>query len=64
MPESVPNTPQRRAFERGIQDGQSGHDRKVPDNELLKRRYNDGYLVGSVRRQLALLKQSRRQTAE
>jgi hypothetical protein len=64
MPESGPNNPQRRAFDRGLRDGRSGSHRKLPENESLKRHYNNGYLVGSVRRQLALLKQSRRPTAE
>ena len=63
MPESVPNNPQRKAFDRGLRDGRSGSGRKPPEGESLKRHYNNGYMVGSVRRQLALLKKARR-TAE
>jgi hypothetical protein len=62
---AVPNNPQRKAFENGVRDGQAGRDRKLPsgDNESLKRYYNDGFRIGSARRQLALLRKAR-QTAE
>jgi hypothetical protein len=60
MRESGPNNPQRKAFDRGLRDGQSGNGRKPPEGESLRQRYNDGYMVGSVRRQLALLKKARR----
>jgi len=63
MPESVPSNPQRRAFDRGLRDGRSGSGRKTPNDESLKRHYDDGFRIGSVRRQLALLKKARR-TAE
>jgi hypothetical protein len=59
MPEPVPNTPQRRAFESGVRDGQAGRDRKPSAIESLKRHYNDGFRVGSARRQLALLRKAR-----
>jgi hypothetical protein len=58
-----PPNPQRKAFERGIRDGRSSSGRKPPQDKSLKRQYNDGYLVGSARRQLALLRKAR-QTAE
>jgi hypothetical protein len=47
MPESVPNNPQRKTFERGVQDGQSSRDRKPPEGESLRQRYKDGYMVAA-----------------
>jgi hypothetical protein len=47
MSESVPNNPQRRAFDRGLRDGRSGDGRKPQEGESLRQRYNDGYMVGS-----------------
>jgi hypothetical protein len=63
MPEPVPNTPQRKAFDKGVHDGQAGSGRTPPHGEALQRHYNDGFRIGSARRQLALLRKARR-TAE